>query len=347
MPFLQNAWYAGAWSAEVGREFVHRTILGEPVLMYRTEAGEPVAIADRCAHRFAPLHRGKLIGDTVECGYHGLCYDRHGVCVSNPQGDRVIPQAARVRSYPVLEKYSVLWIWTGDPDKAEPSMIPDFSFFDDTEHFGLTTGTILIKANYELMTDNLMDLTHTQFLHADAFANEAVLQGGFEVIEKGLAVEANRLAPNAPATIPLKLALGGYDKHVDFWMDMRWHPPGLLGFDVGATPTGRPREEGIHNLAFHLLTPETETSTHYFWGDARTYGINDPIVEKSNREALIHAFEGQDKPMLEAQQANMGTTDLLSLKPVILKGDAGAIRVRRILARLIEEEQAATRRGSA
>ncbi len=338
MAFLRNAWYAAAWSHEVGRALLNRIILDDSVLIYRTQKGEPVVISDRCAHRFAPLHLGRLVADEVECPYHGLRYDNRGQCVLNPQGDGTIPKTARVRCYPAIEKYRVLWVWAGEREKADIAKIPDFSFFDDSEHYGITTGTILIKANYELLSDNLLDLTHTQFLHADVFKSEGVMRGRFEVIENGTTIHSNRWCPDAPPTPPLRLALN-YEKHVDFWMNMRWDPPGLMRFDVGATPTGRPREEGVHNLEMHLLTPETETSTHYFWGDARTYGINDPVVEEHNRRALEHAFVGQDKPMLEAQQAMMGTTDLWSLDPVVLKGDAAAIRARHVLARLIGEER--------
>ena len=338
MAFLKNAWYAGAWSHEVGRALLARTILGEPVLMYRTQKGEPAVLSNRCAHRFAPLDRGRLVDDGVECPYHGLRYDSRGQCVHNPQGDGVIPKGARVRCYPAVEKYRVVWIWTGAPEKADIAKIPDFGFIDDSERYGITTGTILIKANYELLSDNLLDLTHTQFLHADVFKSEAVMRGRFEVIENGTTIHSNRWCPDAPPTPPLRLALN-YEKHVDFWMNMRWDPPGLMRFDVGATPAGKPREDGVHNLEMHLLTPETETSTHYFWADARTYGINDPVVEENNRRALEHAFIGQDKPMLEAQQAMMGTAELWSLNPVMLQGDAAALRARRVLARLIGEER--------
>ena len=100
MPFIQNIWYAAGWANELADNLVPRTLLREPVVLYRTEGGKAVALADRCAHRFVPLSRGKRKGDIIECGYHGLCFDASGACVFNPHGDHTIPRAARVRAIP-------------------------------------------------------------------------------------------------------------------------------------------------------------------------------------------------------------------------------------------------------
>ena len=337
MPFLRNAWYVAAWSNEVARAPFHRRILNEPVLMYRREGGDAVAIADRCAPRFAPLHQGKLIGDAIECPYHGLRYDSGGVCIYSPHGDGAIPSAARLKTYPLVEKYGALWIWMGAPEAAS-DRFPDFSFLTDSTSFTTVTGVSRIEANYQLITDNLMDVSHVSYLHPDSFGGASIVQGSIEVLQDGTTVNCRRLCVNDPATPTMRAALNGYDKPLDFWLDMRWEPPAAMCLYIGATPTGRPRSEGVQHLEPHLLTPETDASTHYFWGDSRPYLLNDSSTSEALVSLLRRAFDDEDKPLIEAQQRMMGTTDLWSLRPAILPCDVGAIRARQVLARLIADE---------
>jgi phenylpropionate dioxygenase-like ring-hydroxylating dioxygenase large terminal subunit len=339
MPFLSNAWYVAAWSSEVKDAPFHRTLLNEPVLMYRKRSGEAIAMADRCAHRFAPLHLGKLVGDVIECAYHGLRYDSAGVCIHSPHGDGAIPKTARLKSYPLVEKFGALWIWTGAAEKADSGSIPDFSFLTDAARYTTVTGASRIEANFELITDNLMDLSHVSFLHADSFGGTNIARARVEVIQDGTTVKCKRLCVNDPATATLRAALNGYAKPMDFWLDMRWEPASAMCLDIGVTPTGRPRNEGVHHLEPHLLTPETDTTTHYFWGDSRPYLLNDSTTSEVLLRVLRQAFDNEDKPLIEAQQRMMATTDLLSLRPVLLQSDAGAIRTRQVLAGLIAKEQ--------
>lgn len=126
MKLLRNTWYAAAWSRDVGVDFSTRELLGEPMLLYRKHDGAPVAMIDRCPHRFAPLSMGKRVGDGVECGYHGLQFDCSGDCSKNPHGDGRIPPGARVRSFPAEDRYGLVWIWAGEPSRADASLIPDF-----------------------------------------------------------------------------------------------------------------------------------------------------------------------------------------------------------------------------
>src|SRR5512145_2758989 len=97
--FLRNYWDVAASTQEIGRKPLGRVILGEPVVMFRTEGGTAVALEDRCPHRRLPLSMGKLVGDDVlQCHYHGLRFDRTGQCVRVP-GQDMIPRTARVKSY--------------------------------------------------------------------------------------------------------------------------------------------------------------------------------------------------------------------------------------------------------
>jgi phenylpropionate dioxygenase-like ring-hydroxylating dioxygenase large terminal subunit len=122
--FLRNAWYVAAWSSEIESDkLLARRFLNEPVILFREANGAYRALADRCPHRQAPLHMGRFDGTTIQCGYHGLGFDGTGQCVHNPQG--AIPRAARVPSYPLVEHHSMLWIWMGEEELAQTTLLPD------------------------------------------------------------------------------------------------------------------------------------------------------------------------------------------------------------------------------
>lgn len=342
--YLKNTWYVAAWANEITRDLSHRTLLDEPVLMFRKEDGSAVAMTDRCPHRFAPLHLGKLIGDVVQCGYHGLRFDCQGSCVLNPHGDGKIPQAAKVKTFPVVERYSLLWIWMGDANEADASRIPDFAFLEDARR-ATVSGYLRVEAHYELETDNLMDLSHTQFVHANFQASDSVLQGQHEVVQDGNTLHSNLWCPNGKASPQFAMRLGDPEMMVDQWMDMRWDPPSVLRLDTGVAPTGQSRERGARSLSAHIVTPETETSTHYFFANSRDFRVDDPAMDEAIRNWQAVGFGEQDKTMIEAVQKSMGNTDLLALKPILLKNDSGSMRARRTLAQLIAAEQELERQG--
>ena len=163
--WLRNCWQVAAFSREVaGGQLVPRRICGDDVVLYRSSTGEPVALEDKCAHRFAPLSKGVLVGDVLRCGYHGLCYDTTGKCVEIP-GQSFIPPRARVRAYPVVERHRLLWIWMGDPEQAQPDSIPRYEFHNDHAQWPHLTHTKHIACNYRLVIDNLLDLTHLAYVH--------------------------------------------------------------------------------------------------------------------------------------------------------------------------------------
>ena len=347
MSYLRNAWYAAAWGNEVSRNLMSRTLLGDSVLMYRTETGEAVAIGNRCPHRFAPLDRGRLVGDDVQCGYHGLHFDRGGACIFNPHGDGKLPSNARVPSYPLVEKYNLIWLWMGESAMADPALIPDFSCLTDTSRFTTVSGLITMKANYELITDNLMDLSHVEFLHEGILGSDAIKRGEHEVQEDGDTIHSNRWCPDGLAPPAWDAMFGHYGKPVDHWLNMRWDAPANMLLDVGITPTGKHRDEGIWVYGTDILTPETETSTHYFWAISREYARDDEAASDAWRAAIAGAFDGQDRPMLEAQQAMIGDAEFESLKPALIRADLGTVKARRKLRELIAAEQGAVQQRSA
>lgn len=340
MAFLKNTWYAAAWADEVGREMLPRRMLDQPIVMFRRQDGVAVALQDRCPHRFAPLHLGRLVGDEVECAYHGLRFDCSGACIANPHGNGAIPAKALVRSYPLVERYSLLWIWMGEAGAADPERIPEFAFLSDPQ-FQNVKGYTLAEGHYELMTDNIMDLGHIEFLHPGLLGSDAVRKAKTEIIQEGHTVHSNRLTSNEVLPPFLQVWYEAGDRPVQRWLNVRWDPAAAMKLTVGVLPEGEPREAANESQGCHLMTPATETTTHYFWAQGRNWGTPDPAMDAGRLASLRKAFDTQDKPMIEAVQRNMGTTDLDSLGPVMLATDAGPVRARRVLKQLLSAEAAA------
>src|SRR6478735_5932518 len=158
--YLRNAWYVAAWADDLAEgQLIGRTVLKEPIVLYRTNDGTVAALQDRCSHRFAPLHMGKIMrGDRIQCPYHGLEFDSSGACVLNPHGAKNIPSRAGVRGFPVLEKHKAIWIWMGEKP-PDVSKVPDFGVLDNVpELYTTKRDKMTIRANYELIIDNLLDL---------------------------------------------------------------------------------------------------------------------------------------------------------------------------------------------
>jgi vanillate O-demethylase monooxygenase subunit len=340
--FLRNFWYVAASDHEIAQRPLGRIILGEPVVLYRLEDGTPVALEDRCAHRHLPLSMGKLVGDTLQCHYHGLRYDKTGACVRIP-GQDMIPRSARVRSYPVVERYHWLWIWMGDPALADPEKITDYHWLDDPG-WGAKGQYLHVKGNWQLIVDNLLDLTHLAFVHETTIGNSALVdQAQVKVQRAGdNGVTVTRWIVDAPAP-PTFVKAGGFTSNVDRWQIINFTPPAFLRLDVGATPTGTGAPEGrrvggIGMWNLNAITPETEGTSHYFWGQAHNFDVGNPKTTDMITEQIRTAFL-EDVAVFEAQQRNL---ELIANPPQTdINADSGVIQARRILDRLHQEEQTA------
>jgi len=340
--FLRNVWYPLAWGTEVGDGLFHRTLLNEPIVAYRRGDGVAVALADTCPHRFAPLHLGKIVDDCVQCPYHGLRFDSAGACVHNPHGDHKIPATAKVRSYPLVERDTLLWIWMGDPGEANDASIPDFGFLCEPDRYTYTRPQVMhMPVSYDLILDNLMDLTHAAYLHPNNLGSPAVARGRMSVTQHGTSVLSENLYPDGlPAPVFPAVGACKPDEHVDYWVDVRWDAPASMYFDAGVTPAGRPRTEGAKLCSAQLLAPETETSTHYFWCQYRDFNRDAPGLTEAIEKAVTEAFATEDEPMILAVQQRMAGRDLWAMKPVLLTTDGGAVRVRRLMSQLLDRERA-------
>ena len=338
---LMNTWYMGAWSHEVSDTPLSRRLLDTKIVFYRKSDQSVAALRDRCAHRFAPLSKGKIIDDKIQCPYHGLMYDSTGQCVSAPLEERA-PRAIRVQSFSVIERDNIVWFWPGEPDAVDPTLIPDFSYLLDTEKFRHVFGLTHVAAHYELETDNLMDLSHTELLHP-AFAGVLTPATKYKAIREGNRVRSNFFSSNVRN--PPAMEHGAFPTHgalIDQWLEMRWDAPGAMYLEVAVTKAGQSREAGYTMPGVHIITPETDNSTLYFWSAPLSASETMPLDQF--KEIFHHIFEHEDKPMLEqVAEAMDGESDLLSMKPLLLRTDAGAILARRVLAELIAKERRSKR----
>ena len=164
--FLKNCWYMGGWDHEVmDGKLLERRLLNQPVVFYRGESGQIVALDNRCCHRGAKLSQGRIEGDCVRCMYHGLKFDPTGKCVQIPGQDRIPPQLG-VKSYPLVEKQHIMWIWMGDPALADPEKILDIPYLEDPKWKGIPA-YLHYDSNYLLIMDNLSDFNHLAFVHTN------------------------------------------------------------------------------------------------------------------------------------------------------------------------------------
>ncbi|HLU19233.1 MAG TPA: aromatic ring-hydroxylating dioxygenase subunit alpha [Pusillimonas sp.] len=343
MPFLENAWYMAAWADEIKPgEMLHRKLLNRPIVFFRRSDMQLAALHDLCPHRFVPLHLGRVKGDAIECGYHGLQFDCSGRCVANPHSD-TIPSAARVKSYVIEEKDGIAWIWMGEPSLADRTRLPDFSRLHSAPPSAGSRGYLRTGCNYKLIADNVMDLSHADFVHSDSVGGGAFTRARPQVAEHGDEVHITWECKHDSAP-------PAYDRHmpepgqpVHFRTVVHWQAPAIMHLDITITPQNDPQSEGLRTDNAHIATPETETTSHYFYWLTRRFCVDDEEIN-SRRQAIMHnAFSNEDEPMLRAQQQAMETDDLFALKPVLLPSDAGAVRARRKLEQMIRDEQAARR----
>ena len=334
--FLKNAWYQAAWAHELQEgTLLGRRLLDEPLVLFRDPAGVPQALMDMCPHRFAPLSKGQVTNGRVVCGYHGLAFNGEGRCVHNPHGP--LPGKARIRSYPVLERHQGLWVWMGEADKADPALLPDLSFIDDAPAEGRIFGHLPMRANYLLLSDNILDLSHADYLHPMTLGG-AITGAKMTVEEKNDTVFVNWWSAdvNPPAFLSDAVPPGA---RVDVWTEVLWSAPAVMLLRTGAVPTGVPRPREDTQTALHNMTPETATTSHYFWNMSRTVNL-EPEFSAALKSSAEHVFETEDKPMLEAQQERIGDRDFWSMQPMLLTVDGPAVRARRRLEHLIAARDA-------
>ncbi|TPQ27753.1 Rieske (2Fe-2S) protein [Bradyrhizobium guangdongense] len=332
-----NAWYAAAWDADVKQTLLPRTICGKHVVMYRKSDGSVAALEDACWHRLVPLSKGRLEGDTVVCGYHGLKFNAQGRCTFMPSQETINPSAC-VRAYPAVERHRFIWLWMGDPALADPALVPDMHWNHDPAWAG-DGKTIHVNCDYRLVLDNLMDLTHETFVHGSSIGNDAVAEAPFDVThgEKTVTVTRWMRGIEPPPFWGKQLGKPGL---VDRWQIIRFEVPCTIAIDVGVAPagTGAPegdRSQGVNGFVLNTITPETEKTCHYFWAFVRNYRVGEQRLTTELRDGVSTIFR-EDELILEAQQRAMDENpDRVFYN---LNIDAGAMWTRRLIDKMVERE---------
>ena len=329
--FVRDLWYVAAWSDEIDRSLCNLFILGRPVVVFRRRDGNVAALEDICPHRWLPLSMGRLHDDdVVECDYHGFRFDPTGRCVGVPS-QREVPPLARVRSYPIVERPPLVWIYAGDPERAAPSRIPEMPELSDAA-FRWIVCKVDIDANYLLMHENVMDQTHFHHLHRDFAATPEWDRGQIEVETKNGRVVRRHVTLAAPA--PPVAAFAGIEpgSPVDSESVGTFVQPGLNT----STTTHRARDSGQIGVlqTFHIFSPRSPTRTRY----SIAVGTNFPAANLAKLEAGVRNATLEDKTAVEAVQRTR--TAFAPALEVSVRADRAGLEARRLVRELIQAEAA-------
>lgn len=343
MTFQQNAWYVACTPDEIDGKPLGRRICDQPIAFFRGDDGKVAAVEDWCPHRGAPLSLGYVENGKLVCGYHGLAMGCDGKTHSMPeQRTRGFPP---IRSYPVVERHGFIWVWPGDAEKADPALIHE-PFWANNPDWAYGGGLYHVKADYRLMIDNLMDLTHETYVHSTSIGQSEIDEAPCQTQTDGDQVVTSRFMENisAPPFWRANMTAAGLpeDEAVDRWQICRFTPPSHVMIDVGVALAGNggfeaPADKKAAAVVVDFITPETGTSMWYFWGFARSFKPGDSALTDAIREGQGGVFK-EDLEMLERQQQNLlewPDRDLLKLNI-----DTGGVQSRRVIERLLAEEAA-------
>jgi phenylpropionate dioxygenase-like ring-hydroxylating dioxygenase large terminal subunit len=345
----RDQWYVAAYGREIGHDLFSRTVCGESILFWRTEAGEVTAMSDRCVHRRFPLSQApsRLVGDAVVCGYHGFTYGADGACVAVP-GQTRVPRTARLRSYPVVEQDSFVWVWIGDPARADATRIPRAPWLDSPD-YATVSGMEPLAARFGLLVDNLMDLSHETYLHGGYIGTPEVAGTPIttEVDDAAGIVYVSRHMDDAECP-PFYANSTGLTGRIARWQDIEYAPPCLYKLHSRIAPVGSlPNPDGTDPDAFHVevvyaITPETENRTHDFWAVARDFALEDTSVSdfiaEQNRTVVL-----QDVAALDVLEQVIAT-EPAGYQELSINIDTGGLAARRMLAAMLQEPATAAAR---
>ncbi|HEY0959543.1 MAG TPA: aromatic ring-hydroxylating dioxygenase subunit alpha [Novosphingobium sp.] len=333
--WIRDAWYVAAWDAEVDQTPMARTICGVPMMFYRRLDRSVVAMRDACPHRLLPLSLGLREGDSIRCKYHGLKLGPDGAAEEMPIRTDPVNRRICVETFVTHERHRYVWVWVGDAEKADPALIPDlwpcsaegWTFDGDYYH---------IDCDYRLMIDNLMDLTHETYVHGGSIGQPEIMEAPIETRVEGKNVVVERWMPGIDAP-PFWRAALKRPGPVDRWQICRFLLPSAVMIDVGVAPVGagatlEAHDQGVRGIVIDFMTPESETTHHYFWGMARNFDVDDPGFTARFRKQQGGVF-AEDREILEAQQRAIDTNPGMRLNAYSI--DEGGTRARQIIAREI------------
>lgn len=338
--FLQNAWYVALQSHKLSKDILlPLTVMGERLVLFRDNHGRPIALEDACPHRKLPLSMGCLVNGAVQCGYHGLTFDAAGKCVNAPTQD-VVPENAVVRSYPLCEKYGLVWIWMGIPELADESKILEVEDYDDPA-WGLTDGGVLdCRCHYLYLLDNLLDPSHVAWVHKTSFASDGTEDVPLVIEDTDAGVLVSRWINNIdpPPYYAEMLPFSGKVDRLQYYeavmpsiaINMSTYVRAGNGGDNANLPA-----DSYRMRSYHFITPIDERSTRYHWFQHYNTNTRDEQVRQKLNDGARNAFE-EDRVILEAVEIGMGDKQRPSLD---LRLDLGARKFRKKLNALVKEEK--------
>lgn len=337
--WITNAWYAVGWDAEIDRAPLARTICGVPMMFYRKLDRSVVAMRDACPHRMLPLSMGLREGDSIRCRYHGLKLDPDGLAEEMPLRTDPVNRRICVETYAVAERHRFVWIWIGDRALADPALIPDL-WPCSAPGWTFDGGHYRMACDYRLVIDNLMDLTHETHVHSGSIGQPELMEAPLETRVEGDRVFVTRWMPGIDAPPFWRGALKR-DGLVDRWQICQFIPPSSVIIDVGVAPvdagaTIERHDQGVRGFVIDVMTPESASSTHYFWGMARSFDVDDAGFTARFKRQQGGVF-AEDVEILEAQQISIDANPDLKLNNYGI--DQGGVRARQIIARAIDAQR--------
>lgn len=336
--YVKEAWYPVVWADRIGRELTRHVVLSEPIVMYRLENGKIAALQDACPHRLAPLSLGKLKGDNIECGYHGMTFDCSGKCVLIP-GQDIIPGSALVRSFPLEVRYGLVWLYMGEPKNADPSKIFKVPHYGADGWHPVQGDTLRIECNYLSLCDNLLDPAHVTFVHTTTLGTPGGANVPVNNEYRNNEITVWRWIRNGPA-IPLFSKFGKLQGMVDRWHYYNYQTPCNFSIDMGSCPTGSipdmdKRSDGLQMFACHMLTPVDDRTVLQHWLHVRNFRTDEHDMDDDLNASLDMAFK-EDKVILERIQLEEERDP--DFKRIILGIDAAPMKMRRMVDKLIQNE---------
>jgi len=332
-PFITDCWYVAGWGKDFTRDLCERTLLGRSLVLYRRTDGQPVALQNRCPHRSFPLASGKLEGDVLRCGYHGIAFNANGSCAEIPT-QNVVPRNVCVPSYPLAERGPFVWIWMGDRAAADESKIPDTSWLTSAE-WSYATNYLALKGSYVYLHENLLDLSHFTYLHPTTLGTPEYAQTPFDVDVQHDKVRITRRVPecDVPPIYARTGIKGKMSRHTtsEFVSPAVHHASALLA-DLDASPRDR---KDFTIYITHFLTPESQGQTHYWFAFARDFAINDQEASDYMGAGALTAFN-EDKLALEAISRIYALEPEAASAEFHIKSDQAGVAMRRILHRRAE-----------
>lgn len=336
----RNCWYVAGHSHEIDNGFLARKFLNQATIIWRNGQGKLVALEDRCSHRLVPLSTGKIVNYQIECGYHGLRFGGDGVCAFVPGQDSV-PKNARVKTFPVAERHALIWLWLGAPDLANETLIPGLHWMD-APGWTASKGYHHFNCDYRLINDNLLDLSHETYIHKHTVGGAAVADSPVvSTVIGGRLVRAHREMPDIEPP-PFFALSQGHNGRINRWQVAIHMAPGFHMTEVGFHAVGTERSKAMLMRPLHLITPETEHSSHYIWGVPRNFKLDDAKLTTGIGKAGSDTFD-EDRALLELQDQCLRAEEKLhgaapQIPQTAVKTDIAPVQGRRLLADMIQRE---------